>query len=46
VDVRVVIHSYRVQGKTVLVLGRAASAQPTRAGQLEAFIEASLSVSG
>lgn len=45
VEVRVVIHSYRSGTSTVVALGRAAVAQPTRAGQLEAFIEASLTVS-
>lgn len=42
VDVRVVARSFRVGGRTVLVIGRAATASGSRAAQLEALVEASL----
>jgi hypothetical protein len=40
--VRVVLHSFRSQGHTVLVVGRSLNAQPARAALLEAQVEASL----
>ncbi len=45
VAVRVVIHSFRAGGETVLVLGRSANAVPARAAQLESFAEASVKLS-
>jgi hypothetical protein len=40
--VRVVMRSFRLQGHTVLALGRSRSEQPARAAQLESYVEASL----
>ncbi len=46
VDVRVVMHSFRSDTRTVLLLGRSANAQPLLAGRLEAELEASFKVTG
>ena len=46
VPVRVVVHSFAAGDRSVIVLARAASAQPTRAAELEAFVEASLQITG
>lgn len=43
--VRVVLRSFRLQGHTVLVLGRSLNSQPARAAQLESQVEASLKFS-
>jgi hypothetical protein len=41
-----VAHAFASNGRSVVVLARAASAQPARAAQLEAIIEASLQITG
>jgi hypothetical protein len=46
VPVQVVAHAFASNGRSVVVLARAASAQPARAAQLEAIIEASLQITG
>jgi hypothetical protein len=46
VPVRVVVHAYTSGGKSVIVLARAAGAQPARAAELEAAIEASVQLTG
>jgi hypothetical protein len=45
VAVRVVLHSFRSQGHTVVVIGRSLNSQPARAALLEAQVEASLTFS-
>ena len=42
VGVRVVLRSFRLQGHTVLIIGRSLNTQPDRAAQLAAQVEASL----
>ena len=46
VPVQVVVHSFASNGRSVVVLARAESAQPGRAAQLEAIVEASLQLTG
>jgi hypothetical protein len=46
VPVRVVVHAFASNGRSVIVLARAASAQPSRAAELEAQVEASLQLTG
>ncbi len=46
VPVRVVVHAFSSAGRSVIVLGRAASAEPSRAAELEAIVEASLQLTG
>lgn len=46
VAVRVVVHAFSSGTGSVVVLARAANAEPTRAADLEAWAEASLQVSG
>jgi hypothetical protein len=46
VPVRVVVHAFASGGRSVIVLARAASADPARAGELEAAVEASLQITG
>jgi hypothetical protein len=45
VAVRVVMHSFRSQGHTVVVIGRSLNSEPARAALLEAQVEASLTFS-
>jgi hypothetical protein len=46
VPVQVVVHAFASSGRSVVVLARAASAQPARAAQLEAIVGASLQITG
>jgi hypothetical protein len=46
VPVRVVVHAFSSGDSSVIVLARAASAQPARAAELEADVQASLAISG
>jgi hypothetical protein len=46
VPVSVVVHSWASGGRSVVVLARAASAEPARAGELEAQAEASVQLTG
>lgn len=46
VPVQVVVHAFASNGRSVVVLARAESAQPGRAAQLEAIVEASLQITG
>jgi hypothetical protein len=46
VPVRVVVHAFGSGGESVIVLARAANAEPARSTQLEAAVEASLQISG